>query len=391
VANVVKPKLQNAGGNVKVKNYGYNEKNTIIKHSNNQLSNDSTVKNSAKIYDSSEPSVVNPQLHDVLSQQEGKLESNLKKYHIFEDVDEPTPKPQPQPGDPDFVGPMPQPQTEEKPKEEPKPQTEEKPKEEPKPQTEEKPKEEPKPQTEEKPKEEPKPQTEEKPKEEPKQEEKPKEEKKKPDSSKPYGELDMTDYPKNVFDKYGNYDQEAAKARSVLVAKYLVNEGGYTKEQAAAMAGVFWDENQCNPGEVMKEEYNKNRNSYGAGIGSWTDQSYKNQCLKDAGFPPNTPIESLTMEQQCYMLVAMSNGSQKRYYDALKRCDTIEDASATAVCITGGIGFSSHWSTHPTQAEAQRLAEAYGERNDRLYPPSSYHHNLDKRRLQRAKEVLAEL
>ena len=221
----------------------------------------------------------------------------------------------------------------------------------------------------------------------PKKEDKPKDNKddKKDNLSKPYGNLDMNNYPD------GQYDQAACKARSVLVAKYLVQNGGFTKEQAAAMVGVFWDENGCYPGEVMKAEYKANKNSYGAGIGSWTSQSYKNQCLKDAGLPANTPIESLSMQQQCDMIIAMSQKSNKKYYDALKRCDNIEDASATAVCITGGVGFSNNWSTHPTAAEAKKLSEWYGSRNDKKYGYSEYHHNLDKRRLAYAKAVLAEL
>ena len=355
MAKIVKPKLQNHG-NITPKTYEFNAKNTKINYylPDDAKQNNKSGSNSTYNY---EKNLVNPNFVDVFSESEGPLQSLFDQYHIFDDVSDTVEEQKPTPLNP----------AEEKPTEEVKPQEETKP-------------------TEEKPKEEKK-----EDKKEEKQEEPKKEEKKTNDSSKPYGELDMTDYPKNVYDKNGNYDQAAAKARAVLVAKYLVNEGGFTKEQAAAMVGVYWDENQCNPGDVMQAEYKANKNSYGAGIGSWTDQSYKNQCLKDAGLPANTPIESLTLEQQCDMIIAMSNGSDKRYYDALKRCDNIEDASATAVCITGGVGFSNHWSTHPTPEEARKLANWYAERNDKKYEPSSYHHNLDQRRLQRAKEVYAEL
>ena len=198
------------------------------------------------------------------------------------------------------------------------------------------------------------------------------------------GKYDINNYPD------GQYDRAAAKERSVIVANYLVENGGFTKDQAAAMVGVYWDENGCYPGEVMKDEYKKSKNSYGAGIGSWTSQSYKNECLKAAGLPANTPIESLTMKQQADMIIAMSQtGENKTYYNALKRCDNIEDASATAVVITGGVGFSNNWKTHPTQADAKNLANWYANRNDSKYGYSDYHHNLDTRRLEYAKEIRA--
>ena len=198
------------------------------------------------------------------------------------------------------------------------------------------------------------------------------------------GKYDINNYPD------GQYDRAAAKERSVIVANYLVENGGFTKDQAAAMVGVYWDENGCYPGEVMNAEYKKNKNSDGAGIGSWTSQAYKNECLKAAGLPANTPIESLTMKQQADMIIAMSQtGENKTYYNALKRCDNIEDASATAVVITGGVGFSNNWKTHPTQADAKKLAKWYANRNDSKYGYSDYHHNLDTRRLDYAKEIRA--
>ncbi len=204
------------------------------------------------------------------------------------------------------------------------------------------------------------------------------------------GDLDMTNYPK------GKSKEDGIK-RAILVAKYLMKNGGFTAIQAAAIVGVFIDENNCDPGEVMEAEKNgkgasgTGGNGYGAGIGSWTFESTKKQALKDAGFSENTKIESLTLQQQCDMVIATSQKSQKRYYDALKRCTTIEDASATAVCITGGVGFSKNWSTHPTPAEAKALADHYGSSNDKRFGKSTYHWNLDKRRLNYAKQVLPQL
>ena len=204
------------------------------------------------------------------------------------------------------------------------------------------------------------------------------------------GDLDMNNYPRGD-------SLEDGKERAVLVAKYLMKNGGFTAEQAAAMAGVYLDENNCDPGEVMEAEKNgqgaagTGGNGYGAGIASWTFEESKQQSLSDAGFDPNTPIENLTMQQQCDVIIAESQKSNKQYYDALKRCDTLEDASATAVVITGGVGFSNNWDTHPTPAEAKALSDFYGSANDASFGASEYHWNLDQRRLEYAKEIYERL
>lgn len=200
------------------------------------------------------------------------------------------------------------------------------------------------------------------------------------------GDLDMNNYPRGD-------SLEDGIQRAVLVAKYLMVNGGFTAEQAAAMAGVYIDENNCDPGEVMQAEKDgygvagTGGNGYGAGIASWTFEESKRQVLTDAGFDPNTPIESLSMQEQCDVIIAESQKSNKTYYDALKRCETLEDASATAVIITGGVGYSNNWDTHPTPAEAKALSDWYGRSNDANFGASPYHWDLDVRRLDYAREV----
>lgn len=202
--------------------------------------------------------------------------------------------------------------------------------------------------------------------------------------------IDMTNYPTGS-------SREDGIARATLVAKYLMAKGGFTAEQAAALAGVYLDENNCDPGEVMEAEKNgqgvegTGGNGYGAGIASWTFEETKRQALIDAGFDPDTPIENLSMQQQCDMIIAQSQKSDKIYYDALKRCDNIEDASATAVIMTGGVGFSDNWDTHPTAAEAKELSDWYGRSNDANFGESPYHWNLDVDRLNNAKEIYEKL
>ncbi len=202
------------------------------------------------------------------------------------------------------------------------------------------------------------------------------------------GDLDMDNYPTDI------YDRNAALERGTLVAKYLIQNGDFTEEQAAALVGVYVDENGCYPGDIpgsVKEtEQALYGDGYGAGIGSWT-LSMKKQVLQDAGYSTDTKIENLSLKEQCDLIIANSQKSSKFYYDALKRCTTIEDASATATIMTGGVGFSNNWSTHPTAAEAKTMAEYYASANDKTYGYSSYHHNADQRRLETAKEILSRL
>lgn len=198
--------------------------------------------------------------------------------------------------------------------------------------------------------------------------------------------LDMNNYPK------GN-SHEAVVARATLVAKYLMQNGGLTAVQAAALVGVFIDENGCDPGTVMQAEKDglgaagTGGNGYGAGIGSWTHEGYKNQCLNDAGYPSGTLIESLSLEEQCNIIIASSKNSSSAYYNALKRCDNIEDASATAQVLIEGVGHSNNWSTHPTTDEAKAVSDYYANYNDKQFGYSPYHHGMYERRLDYAKEI----
>lgn len=194
-------------------------------------------------------------------------------------------------------------------------------------------------------------------------------------------EYKISNKPKDVMD------------RAVRVANYLHEHGGFSKDQAAAIAGVMIDENNVDPTSYMKaEKAGKGAKGtggfgYGAGIGSWTFADTKNALLKAGGYKPNTPIESLSLDEQANLLVLDSKGRMKRYYDALKRTNNIEDASATAVIITGGVGHSKNWTTHPTTAEAKAMSDFYGRSNDRRFGKSAYHWNLDTRRLEYARRV----
>jgi len=190
---------------------------------------------------------------------------------------------------------------------------------------------------------------------------------------------------------------KAEVSRAVTVAKYLIANASLTKFQAAAVVGVYIDENHCNPNSHMAaEKAGKGAKGtggfgYGAGIASWTGETFKNQALTQAGFAAYTPIENLSLEQQCKMVKGNIEGNMKTYYNALKRCETLEDASATCVIITGGVGYSKNWKTHPTTADAKKCADIYCNSNNKRFGVSEHHCNLDKRRLWIAKQVLAQL
>lgn len=200
----------------------------------------------------------------------------------------------------------------------------------------------------------------------------------------------------NTTQKYSKAPKDVMN-RAVKAAKYLMDNGNFTKEQASAIVGVMIDENKVDPSSYMKAEKNGKGAKgtggfgYGAGIGSWTFEDAKNELLKQGGYKPYTPIESLSLEEQLKLFVIDSNNRMKRYYDALRRCNNLEDASATAVLITGGVGKSKNWDTHPTQQEAKLLSDWYGRSNDARFGKSSNHWNLDKRRLDYARQVLEQL
>lgn len=187
--------------------------------------------------------------------------------------------------------------------------------------------------------------------------------------------------------------------RALEVAKYLMEYGGLTKIQAAAVVGVYIDENGCNPSTHMAAEKNGKGAKgtggfgYGAGIASWTHTDFKNESLTQAGFAPYTAIETLSLQDQAKMVVGNIKGNLKTYYNALKRCTNIEDASATAVAITGGVGYvkKGRWKTHPIPEDGQHISDVYCRANNARFGESEHHCSLYGRRLAYAKQVLEEL
>jgi len=186
---------------------------------------------------------------------------------------------------------------------------------------------------------------------------------------------------------------------AVKTVWYLVNKGGFSKVQAVAQVGVYLDENRCRPESYMKAEKagngssfatGGNGNKYGAGIASLTG-STKFHYLEAAGLPDTTKVENMSLEQQCDMIIKATRSSKySPYFNILRQCKNLEEASATSFFITSGIGGwqNGRWSSPPTLQAARQRAEAVGNANDKRYGYSKYHHGGFDRRYNMAKALL---
>lgn len=185
--------------------------------------------------------------------------------------------------------------------------------------------------------------------------------------------------------------------RALTVARKLVSMG-MQPIHAAGIVGVFMDENGCNPKLYCKAEAagrgakGTGGFGYGAGIGSWTGEAYKNKLLALVGLPPNTPIESLDLNKQAEILMAdIKQGPMSKYYKKLQTAPDITTASASAVVITGGPGYGKWAGPYCSAADAKHVSDVYGASNDKRFGRSPNHWNLDVRRLEYAKQVLSQL
>lgn len=159
-------------------------------------------------------------------------------------------------------------------------------------------------------------------------------------------------------------DTKSIDDRALQVMEQLVQQG-YTPIQAAGLVGVMYHESRVAPNSRNEKEfagkgstYTQN-GGYGAGLLQFSGKDRKAQLLSTIGLPADTPIESLDIPTQLTIMQRIANGSDKMYFDALKRTNSIEDAAATAVVYTGNPKFSQNWSTHPTPMEARLVSKAF--------------------------------
>ena len=84
MANVIKPSLKPVGGNVQIKTYGFNDKPAAFTKAKMMHEVKADKETILPNYGDFEATPINPELRDVLTEQEGKVESLLSKYHIFD-------------------------------------------------------------------------------------------------------------------------------------------------------------------------------------------------------------------------------------------------------------------------------------------------------------------
>lgn len=162
------------------------------------------------------------------------------------------------------------------------------------------------------------------------------------------------------------------KKNAIYIGNYMMENAKLNKVQAAAICGICMSESGCNPMSTNeKEKKTLSPNAYGAGITQWTHVETKNKALTNAGFPAGTKIEKLSLESQCKMLVGDSNKRLKTQYDSLKQCTTIEEATATAYCFTGGPywpEYKDKWGKEKlTTKDALACAKHYGSKNGKSF------------------------
>ena len=159
-------------------------------------------------------------------------------------------------------------------------------------------------------------------------------------------------------DKYLNVESdEGSLDKAVLIAKYLTENGGFTPVQAAAIAGAYLNGNNYNHSRHTESRWNDFDDNDNVGISSLTSEESKKEVLEAAGLPENTSIEDLTIQQQCDMIIAESQNSDNAYYEALKSCDTIEEASVATAEMTSGVSISDNWENYPNEKTVQRNLE----------------------------------
>lgn len=152
--------------------------------------------------------------------------------------------------------------------------------------------------------------------------------------------------------------------RALLIAKMIMKVCGFSKVQTAAICGYMSVESHFIPTAINEVEKKNNsgytaNGGYGAGLMQWTGSSFKKKVLEDAGLVG--PIEKLSAEQQINLLNSMSKQSQKKYFDELRKCSNIENASAV-ICIWGaGIGRYDYWGIRlPNENDARNALKNYG-------------------------------
>ena len=184
--------------------------------------------------------------------------------------------------------------------------------------------------------------------------------------------------------------------RGVYAARGLMKTMGLKDYQAAAFAGVYVEENGCDPKKVNKQEKSGNgaagteNGGYGAGIASLTG-STKIKLEKKYG----KKIEDMSMDEQVRVIAEYYRS--KPYYKYIMSAKDIEEASSVAIlAVAGGYGRNGqyNWYTSkraPTTKDVEARIGQYQSYHNRKNPKgrnSDYRVNATPRRYQSGVKVL---
>ena len=195
------------------------------------------------------------------------------------------------------------------------------------------------------------------------------------------------------------------RQRAVYCAKWLAsNVNGFNLNHACAIVGVYVDENGCDPKSSCAREkagggtkYTQG-GGYGAGIGSWTGAKSKAEKLKSIGKSPDTPIESLSLDEQLQITKKEWEKGDK-FHKVMWQARDLAHASIVATYMTHGIGYfetalnAGGWDIYSKgfidamNAEARRQHDALQRWNHGT--DSDYYYGLFHKRYLVAKALLS--
>lgn len=153
--------------------------------------------------------------------------------------------------------------------------------------------------------------------------------------------------------------QQLSNGKKVI--SLLTKRLNLTQQQAAGIAGVIMSESGLNPGNFNREEKagrlttsKANGAGYGAGMLQWS-MGRKANALQLLG--KNSPIESLSLEDQVEIIARELEGPYKEALQGIRSSKTASQAAATMYCHNAA---ASSRSPYPaTQVEIDTINKRY--------------------------------
>ena len=192
--------------------------------------------------------------------------------------------------------------------------------------------------------------------------------------------------------------------RAVYCAKWCAsNITNFNLMYACAVIGVYVDENGCDPHEGMELEkagrgsaYTKG-GGYGAGIGSWTGKSSKDNKLRMIGKDPaTTKIEDLSLDEQL-QITKKEWESGDKFHKVMWQAKDLVHASIVATYLTHGSGYfqkaldAGGWDIYSQgfiNAMNQEARDQLNRLQNQFHGDSPYYHGLFHKRYLVAKALM---